>query len=254
MFSKTFKLAATVATLGALALSTQAEAFERGNRLIYTGGVITGNDTYVGYIGGVVPVNGDFGKDGFLLQVNYEMGTYEYDGNQGVTPTEYDADYYGGGALLGYQKLFKRGRIAGYAGVAHRSTDTDPEPTTRSKSEGKRTGLKLQFEGTVDVIDPVALDTIASVVTSDGGYWTRNRVAIKPLAFGGNQGLFRDMIVGPEIQVHGNDDYDAIAYGAFIDRVPLGTEIVKLGGFIGAETISSQGTDAKGGINLTFQF
>jgi hypothetical protein len=174
--------------------------------VVYAGGSAREDSDYA-IVGAVAALNGNLGSNGIIFNGSWEFLKYEYLANP-VTPIE--ADGFGINALIGYQWVWGDGdKFSALAGVNHRHIDTAPfDPL--SESEGDNTSFKVQGElylneGSWD------LSAIASYQSHENAFYTRVRPAIK---------LGGDVQIGPELSIHGSDEYDTVEYGAFA-RVSL---------------------------------
>lgn len=167
------------------------------------GAVNFGEDTSYGVLGLVHAINGDIGKNGFLIHLAAEHLDYEYV-NPG--PTLFEADGWGGSIMLGYQFVMSdKSKIALYAGVAHRDIDVKPfDPL--SETAGENTAFKGQVEGYFGVGSNFDLSALGSYFDSAETYYARVRGGFRLGAIS----------IGPEVSVHGSDEYDAQEYGGFI--------------------------------------
>jgi hypothetical protein len=171
-----------------------------------------GDDTTYAVLGLVHAINGNIGKDGFLVHLSAEHLEYDYV-NPG--PTVFEADGWGGGIMLGYQFVMDKSKIALYAGVAHRDIDVKPlDPT--SETAGENTAFKGQVEGYFGIGADCDLSALASYFDAAETYYTRVRA-----------GFHLDAItLGPEVSLHGSDEYDSQEYGGFIRYVADGNLVL----------------------------
>jgi hypothetical protein len=207
--------------------------------VLFAAGNVREDNAY-GIVGGVIALNSDLSKSGFIVNASWEFLDYDYLATP-VTPIE--ADGFGINALVGYQWVWDDGdKFSALAGVNHRHIDTAPfDPF--SDTDGDNTSFKVQGEFYLN--NPGwDLSAIASYQSHENAWYTRVRPAFK---LGGG------VDIGPEISYHGSDDYDTLEYGAFI-RVPM-DETVTVGIRAGyADSDSSRSDGAYVGFEIAKAF
>ncbi|MEL6422944.1 MAG: cellulose biosynthesis protein BcsS [Pseudomonadota bacterium] len=182
----------------------------------------------IGFIGGVMAVNGDINADGVLLRLSGLHGTYSYALGAG----ENDVDVTAVDAMVGYQTFRDGLRLSGYIGVEHRDSDlalVDPNNPT----QGDEVGAKVQLELATTAGTPLYLSLIGSYSTAFDTYWTRGRVGYD---FGG-------FVIGPELMALGDEGFDQIRYGGFVDIQIPGMRNVAIGLSGGGVDSDSSSTD-----------
>ena len=184
-------------------------------------------DSAYGYGGGVAALNGDLGKDGFLVRAIVGGGAYEYQsGAVTIDGKTLQVD-----GMVGYQLFLAPVRLSAYAGVNYQDHDLTPADPLNSTSGGQ-TGFKMQGELETMDASPLYVSAIGSYSTANDSYWARGRAGM---------GLF-STTVGPEIVFDGNDEYDAQRYGGFIS---VGLGIATLSFSAGwADVNGTQGEDS----------
>lgn len=195
-----------LATAFAGATSASADGFPQSGAKAQEGVVFGAanfaDDASYQVVGLVHAINGNIGKDGFLLHVSLEHLDYNY-----VNPAlaEFDADGWGGGIMVGYQFVGNGSKLALYAGIAHRDIDVDPFDVF-SETAGEHTAFKGQAEGYFKVSSDFELSALGSYFDNAETYYMRAR--------GGFH--LGEFTVGPEISLHGSDEYDGQEYGGFV--------------------------------------
>jgi cellulose biosynthesis protein BcsS len=173
-------------------------------------GVDAGPNGNAFYLGAVRALNGDFGRDGFLLRGLGVYGSYEYQATIGDIHGKYSLY----DAMLGYQLLRPGFRIAGYVGAEyqeHRLTPFDPE----NRVVGAETGFKVAGDITLGHSQPLFLILAGSYSTAFETYWSRLRIGYK----------VGQLTLGPEAFRTGNEGSDAWRVGGFaqikLDKSPF---------------------------------
>jgi cellulose biosynthesis protein BcsS len=163
------------------------------------------------YLGAIVALNGDFGRDGVLLRGLGVYGTYHYLDGVG----EILGRYWLFDEMIGYQ-FIRPGwiRIAGYVGAEQQDHRLSrPDPTNRVV--GNEMGLKVVGDVTLGHNQPLFATVITSYSTAFDTYWHRLRVGYKIDRF----------TFGPELIYSGNIGNDERRTGAFaqvrIDKTPI---------------------------------
>lgn len=176
------------------------------------------------YLGAIHALNGDFGKDGFLLRGLGVWGNYLYDATIGDVRGRYSLY----DAMIGYQLLRPGFRISGYVGGEyqdHRLTPFDPT----NRVVGGETGLKVAGDITLGHNQPLFLILAGSYSTAFDTYWSRLRIGYK----------VGQVTFGPEALRTGNEGYDAWRVGGFAQ--------VKLDNRFEVTVSAGQHTNDKGG-------
>ncbi|NOT41239.1 MAG: cellulose biosynthesis protein BcsS [Alphaproteobacteria bacterium] len=214
------KLAASAAALLCFATAANADVFPNSGAKapqgVVFGAANMGDDTTYAVIGAVHAINANMNSNGFLVHGAVELLNYDY--LSGATTIS--ADGWGASIMAGYQFMFSNaGKIALYAGVGHRDIDTTPNDPL-SETNGQNTAFKGQVEAYYGVGEMVDLSALANYFDSAGSYYGRARAGFH---LGG-------VVVGPEIALHGSDEYDTREYGAFIrytatDTVAIGAKV-----------------------------
>lgn len=225
-------MAASAAALICFANTANADYFPQSGAKAQQGVVFgaanLGEDTTYAVIGAVHAINGNMNSNGFLVHATVELLNYDY--LSGITTIE--ANGWGGAIMAGYQfMLSDQGKVALYAGVGHRDIDTSPNDPL-SESNGQNTAFKGQAEAYFGIGQMVDLSALANYFDSDGTYYGRARAGFH---LGG-------VVVGPEIALHGSDEYDTREYGAFVRY--LATDTVTIGAKAGwADRDGNRGDD-----------
>lgn len=223
------KLAASAAALMCFAATANADVFPNSGgsapKGVVFGAANMGNDTTYAVIGAVHAYNG-MNSNGILVHATVELLNYEY----ASLGTPVSADGWGGSLMAGYQFMFaKSGKIAAYAGIGYRDIETNPNDPF-SASNGENAAFKGQLEAYYDN-DVFDFSALGSYFDNADTYYSRARVGIR---LGG-------VSVGPEIALHGSDEYETVEYGGFIRY--LATESVTVGAKAGYADRDGRGED-----------
>jgi hypothetical protein len=213
------RLVASTAALICFATTAHADVFPNSGaqapKGVVFGAANMGDDTTYAVLGAVHAYNG-MNSNGILVHATVELLNYEYSS----VGTPISADGWGGSLMAGYQFMFaKSGKIAAYAGIGYRDIDTSPNDPF-SESNGENAAFKGQLEAYYDndIFDFSALGTYFDNADT---YYSRARVGFR---LGG-------IAVGPEVALHGSDEYETVEYGGFVRYVA--TDTVTLGAKLG---------------------
>ncbi len=214
------KMAASAAALMCFATAANADVFPnseaKAQQGVVFGAANMGDDTTYAVIGAVHAINGNMNSNGFLVHATVELLNYDY--LSAGTPIS--ADGWGASLMVGYQFMLNAdGKVALYAGVGHRDIDTNPNDPF-SETNGANTDFKAQVEAYYGVGDMCDLSALVNYFDDASAYYGRARAGFH---LGG-------VVVGPEIALHGSDEYDTREYGAFIrytatDTVAIGAKV-----------------------------
>jgi hypothetical protein len=187
-------------------------------------------------VGLTLALNEDIGKTGWLIAGRLQRNTYSY--SNGVT--DIHAEVYTPIALLGYQFIFgdNWNVIAAYAGVTHSEIDLSPSVAT---AEDSTTSLQLQAEVSLSLGSFGAVSSSGVFVDNQRQYWSNARLNIR---------CSEDFYIGPEVILHGSDEYGAKQFGLFgwwrvNDHMSLGVQVGHAQYEIGTESMY-------GGIGIGF--
>lgn len=204
----------TIAMAGALAMTGAASASEPASgvpgvsTVVFTGSDYKQDASY-SYIGVVHALNGNLGSDGFLVRVFGGLGNYEYD-TTSVARGNVDTDLIQVDAGLGYQIYSGGMRVSVYASGAYEDHDQSPEDLN-NPVRGDEFGFRGQAEVETLAGSPFYFGAIGSYSTAFDSYWVRGRV-------GADVG--HGIVIGPEVYGFGNEGFDQIRYGAFVNGLP----------------------------------
>lgn len=206
-------------TLGVCAaLTTPAVAGGGGaDEPVFRGVMISGGDITrnadEAYSGVYYAFNGDISRDGFILRLLGTRGFYEYN----VSGTQFDANYWQGDVMIGYQWIRGGTDIGVYVGVDyqdHKITPDDPLNKLRGSEVGFKVGLDIESNDRNTTGIYYAL--IGSYSTAFDSYYALARVGRKVGRF----------TVGPEGWVLGDESGDGQRLGMFVSfDVPLGRDL-----------------------------
>lgn len=195
-------------------------------------------DSHYLYLGGVIALNGDINKDGFLARASVGIGEYDYT----TTGTKINGDVVAADLMIGYQNFFSGGRVTGYIGGGYQDHDLSPADALNPVS-GDEFGVKGQLEGAFDLTSNLNANIIGNYSTVNDSYWSRVRVGYD---LGGVQ-------IGPEGLALGSDSFDQQRVGGFAG--------IDLGGNLNASiSVGYASTDGRGsdgvygtiGFSITF--
>jgi hypothetical protein len=192
-------------------------------------------DSNYSYQGAVVALNGDIGRDGFMLRLYGSQVGYEYDNG----PVRTDGDGWQADAMIGYKVSRGRFWAAGYIGVDYQDYDLTPDDRS-SQARGSEVGFKVAADmATLRTEGPLYIGLNGEYSTAFESYWTRARVGYN----------VPRVTFGPEFIAMGNVDFDAQRVGGFVTfdvnltpKVPL--EITLSGGHQFVSDDDSSGTAA----------
>lgn len=173
-------------------------------------------DSYFLYGGFVHALNGDLGRDGWLARIVGGFGEYDYT-NVGVPGGKVDSDHTNLDLTVGYQWFLPGTRFSLYGGANRQEHDLSPNDPGNSV-EGSEWGFKVQGEAETLDTSPYYGSAIAAYSTANDDYWTRFRLGTR----------FAGPVIGPELVLQGNDEYDEQRYGVFMKGLqlgPLSTEV-----------------------------
>jgi Cellulose biosynthesis protein BcsS len=195
------------------------------------------------YVGTVVAMNGDFGRDGVLVRALGVYGTYDYDAAVGHVQGKYSLF----DGMVGYQILRPGIRLAGYVGAEHQDHRLSPfDPN--NPVVGGETGFKVAGDLTLGHGQPLFMILAGSFSTVFDTYWSRLRIGYTV-----NQISF-----GPEGWWSGKENSEEKRVGAFVGVRVAGTpiEITASGGyhFNDKGGIFGNRDGAYGSLNVGFSF
>ncbi len=165
------------------------------------------------WFGGVVALNHDLTRNGFLARADAEYDQYNYfqpaDNLGRINGHEWQGD-----AMLGYQIATTSYSAGAYVGVDVRYDHLSPRDLTNSV-RGEQTGAKFDadFETERELPYYVSVDGFYS--TAFQTYWARLRGGLKVAQTYGN--WCKEVFIGPEGYVLGNQESDAQRVGGFIN-------------------------------------
>lgn len=205
MMKKIRKIISLAAMGCVLATTGMANADETGaGSTILFGGWDVREKTDYPYVGVIHHFSGDLLSSGFLVRALVYQADYEYD-SAAVAGGEVDGRATGGDLMIGYQKVYETYSARGYIGLDYEDHDLSPNNVFDS-NRGSDTGVKVQVELETDYALPKYGSLIASYGTAKDRYWARLR--------GGYD--FSGYVVGPEVLLTGDDEYDESRIGVFV--------------------------------------
>lgn len=165
-------------------------------------------DAHFFYSGGIIALNRDISKNGFLLQGFVGTGDYEYNTDD-VPGGKVDADATELSAMLGYQIYSGNYRFAAYVGVGWIDNDLNPKDP-ENPTAGDETGVAVSGEFDTVETRPIYMSLIGQYTSAYDTYWSRARVGYR----------FNRIVAGPEGIFMGDETYDAQRAGGFVS-VPI---------------------------------
>ncbi len=155
------------------------------------------------YSGVLFALNGDLGKDGFLLRGFAGVPMYEYD-SASAPGGVVDGDGLQGDLMIGYMWHREHMTFSGYVGVEYQDYDLTPNDPT-ADINGSEVGFKVAADLSSAYASPFYFNLHGSYSTAFDSYWTRARI-------GYNSGRF---VIGPEVIAMGNEGFEARRLGGF---------------------------------------
>lgn len=199
-----------------------------------------------------VALNGDIGRDGFMLRAYGSQVDYDY--LNGAVPTHGLGRQ--GELMIGYKASHGNIWGAAFIGVDHQNHKLTPDdPANRVR--GAETGLKVVGDlASLRNTGPLYFALSGMYSTAFDSYWARARV-------GANLGASR-VTIGPEFITLGNTGFDATRLGGFLTfdlklspKLPLEVTIYAGHQFVagaGTATGASGGEGEYVGFSLTSLF
>ena len=208
----------TLSAVGALALlssvssanSTGIDFFapngggEDATFIVTYSGIDFVEDAHFFYSGGIIALNRDISRNGFLLKGFVGTGDYEYLTSD-VPGGKVDADATDLSGMLGYQVYSGNYRFAAYAGISWIDNDLNPRDP-QNPTAGSETGFAVSGEFDTVQTKPLYMSLIGQYTTAYDTYWSRARVGYR----------FGTVVVGPEGIFMGDETFDAQRAGGFV--------------------------------------
>lgn len=188
------------------------------------------------YAGVYYAFNRDISRDGFILRLFGTRGFYEYN----VGGTQFDANYWQGDVMIGYQWVRGGVDVGVYLGVDYQDHKITPDDLD-NELRGSETGFKIaaDIETNDQNTRPFYFALHGSYSTAFDSYYALARVGR----------TFGRFVIGPEVWALGDVSGDAQRLGLFVSfDVPLGR------GLAGTLTLSGghqfgDDTDARKGFD-----
>lgn len=212
------RLVATLALLPCLGTSAAkaadwytGAARTKAEEWIVTDASVTGTShgSIFGSAGVTVGLNGDLQQSGPRAKVEGTVGTFAYTNNaaQNVRGVQVE-----GGALVGYEWVWRDARLAGLVGLSVRNTNLsifDPG----SPAAGTTVGAKVAVDFYARPTDRTMVSVHGSFTSNDLAYYTRFKAGYR---------IAENLYVGPEAFVMGNDFYSQWRVGAHLTGLRMG--------------------------------
>jgi hypothetical protein len=202
-------LSCLAAALLAVQIPEPAAAQDEGHdsgvqRAISFSGFDFAKDSSSYYSGGILALNKDLSRDGFVLRLMTSSGDFEYE-QLAVPGGNVDGDEVSVDAMIGYQATIGLITATAYAGYEYRDIElspNDPENTIR----GTESGFKIAFEAETS-------DEIPLFAAVDADYSTAFEAWNAMLRLGYNMGR---LVLGAEGSVSGVENEESQRLGGFI--------------------------------------
>ena len=200
--------------------------------------VTTSNSVFAN-VGGTAAINGTLRDSGIRAKVEALAGTYQYRTDAGVKVTGEQVE---GAALLGYEWIWREAKLAGYVGLAVRSTSlsiADPANPVVGTSYGLKTAVDFHARPT----EKTMVSAYGSFTSNDKAYFTRFRAGYR---------IGDGVYLGPEVAFLGNDFYNQWRVGAHLSGLQLGP--IQASVSAGYQYDREQKAGAYGAVDLRAQF
>lgn len=200
---------------------------------------VTSDKTVFANVGGTMAVTGTLRDSGVRVKVEAMAGTYEY---RNAAGTKVQGDQMEGAALVGHEWIWREAKLAGYVGLAVRSTNlsiADPA----NPVVGTSYGVKVAFDYYARPTEKTMVSANGSYTTNDSAYFTRFKAGYRI-----GQGLY----LGPEVAFLGNDFYNQWRVGAHLTGLQLGPVQASLSA--GYQYDREQKGGAYGSVDVRAQF
>lgn len=165
----------------------------------FVGGAVAPHSSY-GEAGVALALGADLDSDGWLARLKLGTGTYDYKRAPG---DEQSVDFASADLMLGYQLFLGDTRISAYLGGNVEDHDNEDR---LADVRGSKTGGKLQVELYAPLSEQIYVLALTSYASTFETYYAMAKVGFA---------LSSDFDVGPELQVLGNERYDAMRTGVF---------------------------------------
>ena len=155
------------------------------------------------YSEGVVALNHDIGKTGFLLRTYSSLAEYQYT-SASATAATIDGTQWQFDVMPGYQLVHGSTTVGGYIGLDYQNVQLSPEDPT-AQVQGTRTGLKVEghFEYSDDK-QPYETSLTGEYSTAFATYYAELRLGAR---------LCDKLFVGSALEADGDTGYDGPRLG-----------------------------------------
>ncbi len=154
-------------------------------------------------------LNGKLQQSGARVRIEAMAGSYGYTNDAG---THVNGRQVEGGALIGYEWIWREARLAGLVGLSVRNTTlsiTDPGNPVVGTSVGVKGSLDFYTRPT----DNTMVSAHGSFSSNDMAYYTRFKAGYR---------IGSNLFVGPEAYVMGNDFYSQWRLGVHLTGMQMG--------------------------------
>jgi hypothetical protein len=195
---------ARAAACGVL-LACAARAEDKPQAYEVDAGFDTAPQSLYWYSEGVVALNRDIGRSGFLLRAYSSLAEYQYT-NPSVTARTVDGRQWQVDVMAGYQLVRGSATIGGYIGFDYQNVQLSPEDPT-AQVRGTRTGFKVEghFEYSDDK-QPYEASLTGEYSTAFATYYAELRLGAR---------LCDKLFVGPAVEADGDTGYDGQRLGGY---------------------------------------
>jgi hypothetical protein len=157
------------------------------------------------YSEGVVALNRDIGRDGFLLRSYGSLAVYQYpsplEGRGNIDGQLWQLD-----VMPGYQIVRGASTLGGFVGFDYQESSLEPDDPTNPQ-RGTATGVKLEghyyFD---DATQPYDISLVGEYSTAFATYYAELRLGAR---------VWDKLFVGPALEVDGATGYDAQRLGGY---------------------------------------
>ncbi len=170
---------------------------------------VTSHGSVFASTGVTAALNGKLQQSGARVRVEAMAGSYGYTNDAGAHVNGRQVE---GGALIGYEWIWREARLAGLVGLSVRNTTlsiTDPGNPVVGTSVGVKGSLDFYTRPT----DRTMVSAHGSFSSNDMAYYTRFKAGYR---------IGSNLFVGPEAYIMGNDFYSQWRLGVHLTGLQMG--------------------------------
>ena len=157
------------------------------------------------YSEGIVALNRDIGKDGFLLRTYGSLAVYQYPGPLDTGDT-INGQLWQLDVMPGYQIVRGASTLGGYVGFDYQESSLQPDDPT-NPLRGTATGVKVEghyyFD---DYTQPLDVSLVGEYSTAFDTYYAELRLGAR---------VWDKLFIGPDASVDGDTGYNAQRLGGY---------------------------------------